>query len=320
MSSRLAPIAPEIAGCNAKLPFSLTLLLKSSLAGGSDIGDFHFARLPDGGYIFTSIDKTGLFCSDLAFFARCAINHALRDIISAGATLVSIDVAFEFGNDLPTEHDKIELVRQVEMACSELGVELGKCHSTFSSITQLCVSVAGYKRETNTLDLNAGSIYLSHPLGSFRQVYLAAQGHSVGFELISRGFMSRSFLEVSRIISDLSIYATDVSGFGLSGSLSLAQRSHSIFSDIALPPEVVFAVDEELSAAICIHSDPPADIDVSDYQLSVSTLREVAGPLLLFCPKEKEVSFLSMMESNGLQPIVIGTFFQSAERQSGKIK
>lgn len=320
MSSKLAPIAPEIAGCNAKIPLSLTMLLKSSLMKRSDTGDVHFARLPDGGYIFTSIDKTGLFCSDLSLFARCAVNHALRDVVSSGATLVSIDVAFEFGNDLPSERSKIELVRQVEIACSDAGVELGKCHSTFSSITQLCVSVTGYKREKNNLDLNSGSIYLSHPLGAFRQIYLASQGHSIGFEVMSRDLMSRSFLDVSPIISDLSIYATDVSGFGLSGSLSLAHRAHSIVSDITLPSEAVLAVDIEMSTSICLHSDPPSDIDVSEEQLSVATLREVAGPLLIFCPEKKEPLFLSMMRSSGLYPISIGTFCQSDKARNGEIK
>lgn len=301
-------IAPERAGCNAKLSFAETREFQKCMFGvGAKQADFAVNALPHASQIITSIDKIGRFCSDLPLFTDVALCHAIRDVNAGFGEPIAVDLCFEFGNDLSTIEDRLAFVESVRESCRKYGVRVGKCHSMFAAITALTVAVIGKRPETERVTYSeTGLIILASKLGGFKEVYFHEQGHDRAAHVDAISGMVFDYTPHIAYLRKQAIDMADVSGFGLSGALSsIALRNHVDVS-VSIETSIFFDyAEEEIS---CLQSDRPENVFVKNDKLNISlNQREISGPMLIMANKNDN-DLLAYLEESGLKPRFIGHY------------
>lgn len=309
-------MAPEFAGCNGKLSYEETRCLRAELNDvDEDILDHAIMEVSDARYIFTSVDNTGRFCNDLGFFSRAALNHAARDLLNARPDAIVANVHFCFGNDLMLQEDRRNLVNAFASACRDFEITLGKCHSSKAEITQLCISLTGSSNTApNHVSPCHGDIYLSHPIGAFRQIFLAEQGHSVDHYDNAKRKMELDYRPLVRDLHSGISLCSDVSGFGLSGTLADVAAKHILHIEIAYEAIPFYDVSEYLKEVICIQSDQPREMIVSSGDPhGILNLREVAGPIVILVNTDRNLR--DQFASHHFDIRKIGTFRKSQKSE-----
>lgn len=303
-------LAADRAGCNGKLSFSETTILQNHIISGAVRGgDYSSLALGDGSELITSIDRIGRFCEDLDFFALSAVAHCLRDINSAFASPLSVDVCFEFGNDLSSERARSDLVRSVQKASEIFNVRVGKCHSIYASTTSLTIASIGRRSAIMDQNTASGEIILTSRLGSFRTIYLAEQGHEVENLEEAKKNMISDYAWIAKHANAIKC-GSDVSGFGIAGSLSnLATQTNSSVN-LLLSEE--YFLNSSWGFIECIQADMPNNVRTASNQSNhFLTLREVAGPLVLFLGSNHS-ALLSELIGRGYQYLKIGEYFSGS--------
>lgn len=277
-------MAPDNAGCNGKLSYEETSNLRNALNGAQEGAlDYYTQRISDKNFIISSIDNTGRFCNDLHLFSTAALNHAARDLLNAKPNTVIANVHFSFGNELGGHEDRCKLVSAFATACKDYGISLGKCHSSQADTTQLCIALTGTaSEEPKFVPPHEGDIYLTHEIGAFRQIFLAEQGHPVAHYDDAKMRMVMDYRPFVRRFQSHSTLCSDVSGFGLSGTLSDVASKFllSIKINYALIP--FFAISDDLKDVACIQSDQPCSLRIGSDPHGIINLREVSGPVVIF--------------------------------------
>lgn len=315
MSDIYSALAPERAGCNAKLGYQETEYLKTVLFSNGLAGDYSVSQVPAQTELISSIDKVGRFCADLSLFANAAICHAVRDVNSAMVAPIGIDCCFEFGGDMLTPSVREQLVSAVRASSARYGVKIGKCHSVFGGVTSLTVAAYGARPIRPACPVGSGAVILSSELGAYRTVYLSAQGHPLPDVHRAVELMTFDYSPIVTRLAPFVYDAADVSGFGLSGALaSLASRSNV---SIKLDLNSRVFLDGVRESISCLQSEGPPNVTgFTDEQMTILNRREVAGPLVMLAVGTVN-EVLDLCRKQGLSPEVIGTFSDGGQSVRG---
>lgn len=281
-------ICPDFFGCSGKLPYSETRRLAEA-AGNRDCSDF--AHFVCDGAMVSSIDRIHRCARDWDVFARVALDHAIGDVLCAGAFPVQAMLSFEFGADADEAGRTIcsaAFARELALR----GVQLGKCHSGLSSgVTAVTVAVLGARSTRLRSVPKEGSLFLSRPVGALKLLYLSELGTPGDTNPLATP-PSKPGDEFNVVPWSLVI---DVSGHGLLGAVAHAAAMHGLSVDLALS-EAHAASSDVLSVEVECLQNPPQSYDLvlegfDSRAIALATLRETAGPFVGFLEKGREADY-----------------------------
>ena len=303
-------MAPERAGCNAKLSFEETYEFRKCMFGAdAEQSDFSVRSFATGTELITSIDKLGRFCSDLRLFTDIALCHSIRDVNAGFAEPAGVDLCFEFGNDLPTFEDRLAFVQSARESCRRYGVVVGKCHSMFAAITALTVAVVGARPTTGHKPRSQkGSVILSSLLGGFKEIYFREQGHQRSAHSDAISCLRFDYTSQVAYLRKRATDIADASGFGLSGALSSIALRNGLDLSIFLDPSMFFdGTHEEIS---CLQSDQPSNVTLRNRDsVFLMNQREVSGPLIVLVDDSQSTNdVVAYFEEHGLKPSLLGSY------------
>lgn len=296
-----APITPERFGCGLKLQFDELLEIRQALQRNhcEDAAVLHLGP-PD---IMESIDKIFDVGCGPEVFARLAISHASADLICSGAEPSALSACFEFGPFAePSQRAALSSALFAEAEARKL--LLGKCHSTFGPSTALTLAVSGPRVHRLSGKMETSNIYLSRPLGGFRNLYGAVlQGADFGTELEFLSADQRGVLDSYPLMG----FCTDVSGYGLAGALwELATTTRSSVRVELNGTCFLPSLDQTFP---CLTASLGA-YEIRDLSETMSALvngRELCGPALFCCQPEDEAQvFQRFFQAGMASPLGIG--------------
>jgi hydrogenase maturation factor len=310
-------LIPERFGCASKLNLNEIANIRQTLRDslpGLKLAQGDARQLTLGSELFaTTIDRVFTVGLPATAFAEVALIHCCRDLLAVGATPLYGDVSFEFGIDLD-ESGRAELSRAVFDVCVRRGVEIGKCHSSYSHTTSLTFSLIGKIIQTappRQETLSAGGIILlTEKIGKLLSLYNAA--------LLDRtldcsdftGQCSKDYDELLKI-AQLDIAAwTDVSGYGLIGALATLTEQHEICVHLEGNP-TNWLLQPAVPIPPCLLSDitglPLPNGQVGPLN-EVGALREICGPMVILTSFENASNIVEAGKILGLDILRIGTF------------
>lgn len=294
-------------GCGQKIPQSF-LAIAAGLIGRDSTTDASFHYLPDGSGVLISIDKVGRFSEDLETFVRLSVRHCVGDILAERGLPIAASVCIEAGPEIASPEELAELTALLRLSCDEHGLQLGNLHSIRSEYTALTISVLGAASPQRiAAPPRTGSVYLTGRLGAFKSILLhEVEGRSIDkvvAEVVDRRV--RSWPE--------SLFtASDVTGFGLSGTLYNISQRHGIRISVDLSPSI--CISEEVFQVPMACTDSKSGCwELPDSLVGggriVMNCTELAGPFVALCSdnhrREFEDEFLRV---NGFSPVWIGVF------------
>jgi hypothetical protein len=257
-------VDPENIGCGRKVDAStlgaliahMEALRPNCQLGGDFAALTHPLRISDAIQI-CSIDRTTRFCEDDDVFVRASLNHAMNDIVVGYAVPSAVSLSIGF---TPTDVEKLGHFRLMDFLAREsarASTAVAKMHSFYDNATNLTVSVHGWATQRVSSPIGRGSIYISKPIGALKAVYLREIGHAeVNFSAATE-IITASALPMASVLADLSLCASDVSGFGLVHAADQLLVRHNLrgelnLSQVPLVSKAVtgIAVDCLLKAAI----------------------------------------------------------------------
>jgi thiamine monophosphate kinase len=301
------------AGCGKKLGYqNLERALKplASLTGiGADSGAIFGAD-----NLVMSIDTGFLIGSDLEAFGRLAVLHSLGDIHASHATGIGCAISVNLGESAVPSFEV--LMRGVIHAARAESMPITKGHTTQGGLTNITCSIVGRKLRLSNTDSHSSlsSVFLTRPLGAARLLKLATiEEDDIGVARALRS-MERSHKLLLEHDASNAVTYSDVSGFGLAGSLVLLSKTtcHRFFV-INLSALKRIDVDYELIPTTCDYTQNKLDFENfvrPDVFTEIDNLnifgQEYCGPLVCIVPMSEEISFFNAALERGFDLIKIG--------------
>ena len=272
------------------------------------VGDQEVAR---------SIDKIFSVGQPPDIFCRLAFLHASADILCAGAVPDVADICFEFGLDEDIT-SRASISRAAFSVAHELGIAIGKCHSTYSATTALTIAVQGPIRAKipshGKMDDSGGYVLLTRPLGGLKELYLKAIGNPSDQYPEALVNMLRRHDELVLRGAPLVKWVSDVSGFGLAGALIEAQDATGADFHLEKGRHLWGGGNERTPSLPCLGADLGAATDLwglGEEELAALSTRELCGPLLVLCTDACFSDFQALMIELDFTPLLVGRFEQS---------
>jgi hypothetical protein len=280
------PLVPERFGCGLKVPFEQLRHLRKNIRGRDrnpdtlDFGEAHIGSLVQ----VSSIDKIFDIGRGWPTFAACAIDHAAMDVLCGRATPTSMDICFEFGPDLDPEA-WMECSSAFFASAAARNLEIGKCHSTFGPTTAVTISIRGTRYAEEPLLPDAGVILLTGKIGRLKQLYLDAIGWVPNEAEAALQAMHLRLHDFVRDSNNEIGWMTDVTGYGLAGSLIEAAEFLGVGIQVCATDVMIFGQADREPRPECmfgITSIPSEFNKITEWQAAAFVTRELCGPMLMF--------------------------------------
>lgn len=320
-------IVPERFGCGMKVSFAELAAARArvnEVSPGHVFADYaiHQVRGID---VARSIDKIFSVDQSPEIYCRLAYLHASADILCAGAVADVVDICFEFGLDEDAV-SRSNISSAAFSVAQELGLRVGKCHSTYSATTALTVAVQGPVRVSipslSQEGATDGWVLLTRPLGGLKELYLNAIGNPSDLYPAALSEMLRRQDELILRGASLVTWVSDVSGFGLAGALIEAHESTGADFLLQNGHHLWMGGSEQAASLPCLGADLGNATDqwgLGEEELTALSTRELCGPLLILCTDACYSRFESLMNDLDFTPVVVGRFKKSQLRR-GRIQ
>lgn len=296
---------PRKVGCGTKIGFE-SLTKVRDLAG---LGHFDDATpFECGGVSVTqTIDTIGRFCQSETAFVETSVQHCINDLVAVGSRAEALAASITYGPEYETDTEMAGLVRKLLLACAARNIQLTNLHSLAGNYSSLTLSAIGPKCEREDIGLT-GPIFLSRPIGNFKMGVLREAEAING----SLWFAAARANPLSRKPTGVQIM-TDVTGFGLAGSLLAVARRLGLRCDVALTRE--HAVDPDVVGLPfqCMTEDLRNEIGLSfnnERARQIGSCRELCGPFIMLA--EHGTSLESIRKTGAPAALQIGKFVRSS--------
>lgn len=294
-------------GCGQKIPQDI-LQQCAKLLGREAVTDASHHLLPAGNGILVSIDKVGRFTTDIDVFTQLAIRHCIGDILAEQGLPIIATACIEAGPEISTPEHLAELTSSLRQSCQIHSLELGNLHSIRSDYTSLTISIVGTRTTPPLVSPpRSGRLYLTGRLGAFKNI-LINEMDGIGIEEIVAELTQRRIVSWPKPL----FAASDVTGFGLSGTLFNVSQRYGISIVAQLSPAVCISEDVFLVRMSCTDSKGGCwefPETTSDCGKIVMNCTELAGPFVMLCDEVRHQEFEEeFFRLNNFSPIAIGTF------------
>lgn len=268
--------------------------------------DAHNIRFGDRG-LLVSIDRIGRFCSDVDLFGEIASSHIIGDVIAAGGTPFSISFCIEAGPEIRSKKNIAEITSSLVRFCKVRDISLGNFHTVRSDYTAVTGCVIGTPTKQERMEAVSGFVYISRPIGAYKCLVLN--------ETLKDSAVDTNEIFSTKVVRNIGKFtfgATDITGFGLCGSLESLSRRYGL--DIQATLTTCLAISDD------VYKIPLRCIDANGYDYmfrnglapelrAIAVCSEVAGPFVMLCEESEEIKFeKEFYNNNGFFPIKCGRY------------
>lgn len=214
-------LIPEWFGCGNKLGYFEAIAL-DELNGAGELryASADGAKYFRGGRTYaSSVDKIFQVALSDSSFSNLALRHAIADLMCLGAVCDRVDVCFEFSNH-STAAERHNLSAALFAEAKSLGLEVGKCHSTYGPANALILAVSGRvdgDASNAQGEVPEGDLVISGKLGGLGELYHSALTDDPVRANAFVGCVGKVSIPKTAEICSQYKQCTDISGFGLWG-------------------------------------------------------------------------------------------------------
>lgn len=268
-------------GCKAKLPYFELSYLTNSNSQENNFNNCGLSFEKDDCAFYATIDRVGKFVRNDDIYSRMSVRHFLNDLYAEMCVPISATICVEYGPEYKSLEGKSNLIKCILGNLSNSCVNVSNIHSMESKYSYVTASVIGYSLKKYRDTPESGKIYLTHPLGRLKEIYLNDLDNSYKLEKID---IDMPFEKICRIPIS---YMSDVTGFGLEAELYNVSVKYNLSIEILFEENSIFSKSLYSIPAACMISENKYPDDRFIYQdersKMISKNIEVAGPLIVLC-------------------------------------
>lgn len=310
-------------GCHSKLRYDeLELILDKSSSRHLSKNWSDSTTIDD--HLCFSIDTVGFVSlDDVAFSITSSLTHCTADITCNGGQVKTIGMSLVLNREVFTTERITSAIEATSQYCRQNGVTLGKCHTVMGDENWITVVSIGDTGSNELIPNQADkfAVIATKRFGALRAYLLENllhQQNSAIPDTIASMTLNHSILNAS--FGKLPFIGSDVSGFGLAGSLFLLSEKHRLRIEINVLDIRYFGSefgDMPISCATnhnreSFQSKLHFETSLSD-NLDIAIFSpEYSGPVILLVEHTKCEEVLSKLGDNGFDAFAIGTALSSS--------